>query len=310
MKLLKLKKQEFLYFVMLVFVFISTSALVISKKFNASVQLPSRQVAKLPSYFPDNPILGVNTGFPTISAQSVYVIDLGSGVPLYEKNPNARLLPASTTKIVTALVAMDVYTLDTVIKIPKAVRVEGQKIGLYEGMEMTVENLLKGLLIYSANDAAETLASAYPLGRSAFIDLMNAKAIKLSMTNSHFENPTGLDGSSQYSTAKDLVRATEVAMRNPVFSEIVGTKETVVTDVTGKNVYKIKNINKLLGEVDGVHGIKTGWTQNARENLVTYVERNNHKVLLAILGSSDRFGETKELIDWIFTNYNWEEVRI
>lgn len=310
MKLHKLNKLEFLYFVMAVFVFISTTALALNGKIDVPVQVSSRQAVKLTSYYPDNPVLGSDSSFPTLSAQGVYVIDLDSGVPLYEKNPDARLLPASTTKIITALVALDVYNLFEVIKIPKGVRVEGQKIGLYEGEEMDVYNLLRALLIYSANDSAEALARAYPLGREAFINLMNIKAMELSMNNTHFYNPTGFDGEYQYSTAKDLIRAVEVAMRDPVFAEIVGTKETTITDVSGKNKYKINNINKLLGEVDGVKGIKTGWTENARENLVTYVERNNHKVLIAILGSSDRFGETKELIDWIFTNYDWEKVEL
>ena len=128
------------------------------------------------------------------------------------------------------------------------------------------------------------------------------------MINSHFENPVGLDGIRQYSTAKDLVRASEVAMRNPEFAKIVGTKQVTVTDVTGKSIYNLRNINELLGSVPGVLGVKTGWTKNARENLVTYIERDGHRVIIAVLGSQDRFGETKELIDWIFTNYSWQEV--
>jgi D-alanyl-D-alanine carboxypeptidase (penicillin-binding protein 5/6) len=99
-------------------------------------------------------------------------------------------------------------------------------------------------------------------------------------------------------------------MKNPTFSKIVGTKQVTVTDVTGKSVYNLKNINELLGAVPGVLGIKTGWTENARENLVTYVKRDGHNVVIAVLGSQDRFGETKELIDWIFTNYQWQEVKL
>jgi D-alanyl-D-alanine carboxypeptidase len=139
---------------------------------------------------------------------------------------------------------------------------------------------------------------------------MNTKATELSMTNSYFENPVGLDGDRQVTTAKDLVRVSEVAMRNPIFSKIVGTKSITVTDVTGKSKYNLKNLNELLDSVDGVAGIKTGWTENARENLVTYVERDGHKIVIAVLGSQDRFGETKELINWIFENYNWEEVSV
>ena len=128
------------------------------------------------------------------------------------------------------------------------------------------------------------------------------------MINTHFDNPVGLDTDGQHTTARDLVRASEVAMRNSEFAKIVGTKSIFFTDVTGKSKYNLKNINELLGVVPGVLGIKTGWTENARENLVSYIERNGHKVIIAVLGSEDRFGETKNLIDWIFTNYQWQEV--
>lgn len=309
MKFPKLKNDQFMYLCILSFVFIATSALSISapKYVLPEIIIPPVRQARA---FPDNPVLGTSASYPVISAQGVMVVDLKSGVLLYEKNPNLRLLPASTTKIITALVALDIYNLDDVVKISSGVRVDGQKIGLYEGEEMTVENLLNALLIYSANDAAEALARAHPLGREAYIDLMNVKAMELGMTNSHFYNPAGLDGEMQYATAKDLARATEVALRIPVFARMVSTKETVITDVSQKNIYKIKNINKLLGEIPGVMGVKTGWTENARENLVTYVERDGKKIIITLLGSSDRFGETKELIDWIFENYKWEEVRI
>lgn len=182
-------------------------------------------------------------------------------------------------------------------------------MGLYVGEQMTFENLLNGLLVYSANDAAETLAQDFPGGYDAFINAMNAKAKDLNMTNSHFDNPVGLDAGDQYTTARDLVEASEVAMRNPEFAKIVGTESVVCTDVTGKSKYSLKNINELLGVVPGVAGIKTGWTENSKENLVTYINRNGHDVIIAVLGSEDRFGETKTLIDWIFTNYQWQEVK-
>jgi D-alanyl-D-alanine carboxypeptidase len=158
------------------------------------------------------------------------------------------------------------------------------------------------------------LAIDYPGGYDAFITAMNVKSKELSMESSHFENPVGLDNPDQITTARDLVRASEVAMRNPEFAKIVGTKSISITDVTGKVKYNLNNVNELLGVVPGVVGVKTGWTENARENLVTYIERDNqdgasHKVVIAVLGSEDRFGETKELIDWIFTNYQWQEVK-
>ena len=258
----------------------------------------------------------MSTSFPVLTAQGVLAVDMDSGVPLYEKNPDAPLLPASTTKIDTALVSLDTYKLDQVLVIPPGVNVDGQKMGLYPGEKMTFENLLYGLLVYSANDAAEALAKDYPClpagrpcGYDAFIAAMNAKAKDLSMNNSHFQNPIGLDDPTQQATARDLVRESEVAMRIPEFAKIVGTENVTVTDLSGRSVYNLKNVNELLGSVPGVMGVKTGWTEDARENLVTYVVRNNHRVMIALLGSQDRFGETKELIDWIFGNYNWQEVK-
>jgi D-alanyl-D-alanine carboxypeptidase len=302
-------KNHFLYLSILVFVFVSTSALAIS----GQVVIPNQPFVNLPvkpsGVFPPNPVLAVSSSFPILSAQGALAVDLDSGVNLYEKNPDAKLLPASTTKIITALVALNTYSLDQVVTVGR-INVVGQKMGLYQGEQITVENLFYGLLVYSANDAAEVLAQNFPGGYSAFVAAMNQKAIDLSMTNSHFDNPVGLDTDDQHSTARDLIRASEVAMRNPTFSKIVGTKQVTVTDVTGKSVYNLKNINELLGEIPGVLGIKTGWTENARENLVTYIEHDGHKVIIAVLGSQDRFGETRELIDWIFANYQWQEVKI
>ncbi len=130
------------------------------------------------------------------------------------------------------------------------------------------------------------------------------------MKHSRFANPVGLDDDGQRSTARDLVRASEVAMKIPEFAKIVGTKQIAIKDITGKTSHNLKNINELLEEVPGVLGVKTGWTENARENLVTYIERDNHKIMIAILGSQDRFGETKELITWIFAGYKWEDVSV
>lgn len=308
---------------MISFVFISTCALSLNKNnYLLNRVLETNSTKRVTKNLPQNPVLGADTSFPVISAQGAIAVDLDSGTPLYEKNPDLKLLPASTTKIVTALVALDTYSLDQVLTVPKGVNVDGQKMRLYAGQEMKVKDLLYGLLVYSANDAAMTLAMNYPTSSESgissydsFVDAMNNKAANLSMNNSHFENPVGLDGFTQATTARDLIRVSEVAMRNPTFSEIVGTRVATITDVSGKSTYHLENVNELLGEVPGVLGIKTGWTENARENLVTFVEQNgqdgaSHKVIIAILGSQDRFGETKELINWIFENYEWQDVKV
>lgn len=307
MKLFK-KKDHFLFLLILSFVFVASTALAIGG--SVSTILKSLPVLAQPEKsFPPLPVVNSNPQYPVLTAQGVLAVDLNSGVPLYQKNPDEPLLPASTTKIITALVSLDSYKLDDVLTIPKGVSVDGQKMGLFTGEQMTFENMLEGLLVYSANDAAETLANDYPGGYDAFVSAMNEKARELSMTNTHFDNPVGLDADNQRSTARDLVMASEVAMRNPEFAKIVGTENISITDVTGKNKYNLKNVNELLGNVPGVMGVKTGWTEEAQQNLVTYIIRNNHPVIIALLGSQDRFGETKTLVDWIFSNYTWQEVK-
>lgn len=303
------KKNSFLFLTMMVFVFVASSALAITGKIPTPKLLDNLNI-KSSKTFPPVPVLSAESSFPTLSAQGVIATDLDSGITLYEKNADAKLLPASTTKIVTALVSLDAYKPDQVLTVGKGASVDGQKMGLFVGEKMKFEDLLYGLLVYSANDAAVTLAQNYTGGYSAFVDAMNVKAKDLSMANSHFDNPAGLDTSIQRSTAKDLIRASEVAMRNSEFAKVVGTKNIIVKDETGKSSYNLRNVNELLGSVPGVLGVKTGWTENARENLVTYIERDNHKIMIAILGSQDRFGETKELIGWIFENYKWQEVKI
>jgi len=255
------------------------------------------------------PVLQQSNNFPLLSAQGVLAVDVDSGVVMYEKDAGKPLLPASTTKIVTALTAVDNYDLDEVITIADP-SIPGQKMGLVPGEQMTVRDLIRGMLIYSANDAAEVLADQYPDGREAFIERMNEKAQRLAMFDSFFVNPSGLEDIGHVSTAKDLTRAALIALQNPFLADIVQTKRTVVQSVDGKFVHDLENTNELLGEVDGVLGVKTGWTENARENLVTYIDRNNHKIIIGLLGSQDRFGETKELINWIFANYDWQHLEV
>lgn len=307
MKLLT-NKNYFLFLTMLVFVFVSSSAMAISGRTEIIDEFIGKPKTVAAKDFPPVPVLKNENSFPVLSAQGVLAVDLESGVSLYDKNSDKNLLPASTTKIVTALTALDYFKLDDVLTVPPST-VDGHRMGLIAGEKMSFKDLLYALLVYSANDAAETIAANYPGGQIAFVNAMNNKAEALHMNNSHFQNPIGLDWDTQVTTARDLVRASEVAMRNPVFAQVVSTQEVSMKDVSGKYSYNLKNINELLGSVPGVLGVKTGWTENARENLVTYLVRDNHKVMIAVLGSQDRFGETKELINWILANYEWQEVK-
>ena len=293
-----------MYFSMFAFVLISTTTLATFRlkedKVNEQVEVITTKI------YPPIPVIKDTASFPIISAQGALAVDLVTMMPLYEKNPDARLLPASTTKIITALVAMEEYDNDDVFLV-NGKNIEGQKMGLITGEKIDFSSLLDGLLIFSANDAAEVLAVNYPGGRDVFISEMNKKALDLGLNNTNFENPTGFDGGNHRTTSSDLIRVGIAAMEIPEFAQIVSQKEKVVTSVDGIHVHKLTNTNILLGQ-NGILGIKTGWTENARENLVTYLEKDGKKIMIALLGSQDRFGETQEIIDWVFDHYQWQDV--
>ncbi len=233
---------------------------------------------------------------PFVTAQGAYIVDLSSFTPVFEKNPDKHFFPASTTKIITALVAADVYKPDDVITISN-VAVEGQKMDLIDGEQITAENLLYGTLVHSGNDAAYALANFY--GYEAFVELMNIKAQKLGMKNSYFTNPAGLDNYRQKSTPFDLALAGRALIENPYLRKMVGTKEIIISDTHYSIFHKLTNVNKLLGEIQGLGGLKTGFTENAGENLVSFYRHGEHDYLIVVMNSEDRFVDTTTLVNWI-----------
>lgn len=241
---------------------------------------------------------------PQISAISAVITDVKSGQVLYEKNSQERLLPASTTKLMTALVALEKCSLDDVVTVT-TVENEPNVMGLETGDRLTVRALLNGLLIVSGNDAAFTLAYSCAESKASFIDEMNKKTIELGMKNTHFTNPAGYDSPAHFSTSSDLAKLGKIAVSNPIIAQIVSTKSTVVTDVTGNKVYYLENTNQLLKEVEGVEGIKTGQTEGSKEVLLTKTTRNGNTIITVVLGSEDRFSESKSLIEWAFKNHSW-----
>lgn len=241
---------------------------------------------------------------PQISAQSAVVIDAKTGEVFFGKNPNARLLPASTTKLMSALVALkncsqsDQVTVGLVEKEPNS-------MGISTGDVVTVESLLYGMLINSANDAAFVLSYSCAPSTEQFVAQMNQEAKNLNMKNTKFTNPAGFDDQQEYSSANDLAKLAKVAVTNPLIFKIVSTKSKVVTDVSGNKTYYLESVNKLLGEVDGVEGVKTGQTQGALQVLISQTTRNGNTIIAVVLGSQDRFLESKNLIEWAYTNFNW-----
>lgn len=240
-----------------------------------------------------------------VSAEGVVVLDIDSGVYLYKRNEEEVLSPASTTKILTALVVLDSFNLDDVVTVKSVVN-SGQRMGLVPGERITVENLLFGALIHSGNDAAWALADHYPGGTEAFVKAMNAKAHQLNLMKSTFTNPVGFDDPGHKMTPIDLARLGSVALGNKTIAKMVAIPQITVSDVTHTYFHPLTNVNQLLGKIPGVGGIKTGWTQEAGENLITLVEREGHRVIIVVLKSADRFADTTYLIDWIFSNYEWK----
>jgi len=244
---------------------------------------------------------------PQITSHAVVVMDMDSKVVLYQKNPDTMVLPASTTKIISALVTLENYLPSDILTVPNS-KFQGSDMGLVAGETITVEALLRGLLIVSANDAAETLAVNFPGGRHEFIKQMNEAAARLNLSNTYFTNPSGFDDFNHRSTARDMVRAADAAMKYPLFADIVKLKRDIVSSNDGQIVHRLESTNELLGQVEGVYGVKTGWTEDAQENLVTFYSKDGRNIMMALLGSQDRFGDTKRLIDWINNNYSWVSV--
>ena len=270
-----------------------------------SLEIPQNnsEVAGVQKY--NIPPVSKNLPVPQVFARAILVKDLNTETILYQKNPNISFPIASTTKIMTALVATEYYKQGTVLTVSNSADISGSKVGLTKGENLTFRSLLYGMLLNSGNDAAFTLAENYPGGVLGFVSAMNKKVLRMGLASTHFDNPAGFDSPNHFSSAADLSKITEEAFKNYQLARIFATKKTDIISLDKKYTHQLLNLNKLLSEVNGVLGVKTGTTAGAKENLVTVVERDKHRILLVILGSDDRFGETTKLIEWAYQNFQW-----
>ena len=236
-----------------------------------------------------------------VSAKAYAMVDGASGRLICGQNTDTKLPMASTTKIMTALIACESGELDKSFCVsPEAIRVEGSSMGLLPNEHITLRELVYGLLLESGNDAANAIA--YDLGGSiqGFAAMMNKKAAQLGLHNTHFENPSGLDATGHYTTALDLARLGADAMKNPDFAKIAGTKSIRISYNGTKNGRCLYNHNRLLASVDGVNGIKTGFTKKSGRCLVTSAERNGVSLVIATLDAPDDWNDHKQLFDYGF----------
>lgn len=237
---------------------------------------------------------------PEISARAALVYDLATGETLFEKSSSEKLPIASLTKIMTAVIALENNKEDDRYVVSKQDLMGENSMGLTEGEVLTLEELLYGLMLVSGNDAAEVLARNYSFRREDFIKAMNDKAKSLGLRNTQFTNPTGLEGDGeQYSTAYDLFVITNYAVSNfPLFQKVVSTFQYTIPYTQGHKALYLENDTNLLTSYPGVKGVKTGYTPEAGLCLVTYLEYEGHRIIGVLLGSDDRRGEMKELLDY------------
>jgi len=254
------------------------------------------------------PVLNSNIPKPVISAKSALIYDTRSSRYLFEENTKEKLPIASLTKILTAVVVLESMDQADIVSIPiEAIKVDGEKQDLFLGEKLSVENLLKLMLIQSSNDAAYALAYHAKQKGIDFVAAMNQKARLLGMDNSLFLNPAGLNDDA-YSTVEDLVKLIDYSLNYDEIWNISAEKNIIVESSDKKIVHYSVSTNQLLGVLPDILGGKTGYTDGALECLILIIRLPDYpsKIVSVVLGSHDRFGDTKKLIDWTRQAYQWK----
>ncbi len=241
---------------------------------------------------------------PAVYAKGAILMNGRTGEVYFERNADARLPMASTTKIMTALVAAERLPLDTVITVDRAaVGVEGSSVYLYAGETLTLEALLYALLLESANDAAVAIAYGVAGGVSEFAELMNEKARALGLTDTHFENPHGLDAEEHYTTARDLARIASAALAVDALRTIVSTYKRTIPQENTDGVRLLVNHNRLLRSYEGCIGVKTGYTRKSGRCLVSAADRAGLLLVAVTLSSQNDWREHAEMLDFGYSMY-------
>jgi len=242
---------------------------------------------------------------PAIKARAALLLDLDSGTTLFARDSHGRFPPASLTKVVTVLTALDLLGLDQVVTVPASINQlpwDSTRMGLRAGERPTVRELMYGLLLNSGNDAAITLSEA-AMPRAAFVAWMNAKAAALGMSESHFVNPIGLDDPGLYTSAADLAKAA-IALRSrfPEVAAMAAVPSITLPASAAHHALKLYNLNELIRTYPGATGLKTGWTGRAGGCLIATATRDGRHLLVVVLGSPRIFEEAATLLDYGFAS--------
>lgn len=243
---------------------------------------------------------------PQLTAQGAAVLNTSAHVFLYTKNAGVRFSPASTTKMITALTALDYFKPTDILTVQRNY-VEGSGLQLKKGERFRFIDLLYAMFLPSANDAAYTIADNYPGGITAFVAKMNEKVASFNLEDTHYNDPAGLDDDNDYTTPHDLAIIGSMVMQQPLLTKIVDTQVARIISLGGI-AYPLQNLNKLLG-FDGVNGIKTGTTDEAGEVLVTSDRQGEHHYILVVMKSDDRFGDTEKLLHLLTHNITYLSIQ-
>lgn len=282
---------------------LSVGTLALLVLWGVTVSLPSMASAQKERISPSqaHPMVTDERALPwrKIPAHSILLKELNSGRVLYEHDSGKRLSPASLTKIMSALVILEQGRLDDQVTVSKnAARAHKTHLRLKPGQVFRLEDLLKAMLIVSANDAC--LAAVEHVGgdEGQFVTLMNTKAAVLGLADTHFSNACGFDGPDHYSTAEDLAQLSLTALQQPIFRQLVREEHSIIVPVNGYRPYVLHNTNRLLGRIPGVEGVKTGFTSKAGRCLIAKVSQDGSDLLLVILNSKRRWDTAKNLINF------------
>lgn len=239
-----------------------------------------------------------------LSAQSAILIEVETGTVILQKEADLRLPMASTTKIMTALVALDKMPIDTMIEVsPLAVGVEGSSVYLFAGEQLTLEELLYAMLLESANDAATAIAIAVGGSVDGFAELMNQKAAEMGLVNTHFQNPHGLDDTEHYTTARELALIAAEMLRDPALANIISTRQKTIPHSENDGIRLLINHNKLLRSYDGCIGVKTGYTKKSGRCLVSAAERDGITLVAVTLNAPNDWKDHTLMLDYGFDAY-------
>lgn len=254
------------------------------------------------------PIL-INSGsVPLVTSKSYIVADIKNSKILTQYNSSEKLPPASTAKLMTALIALDIYKIDEILEVPEiCTMIESTKIYLPAKSRFSVKDLIYSMLIGSAGDSACVLSTG-KLPYENFVSLMNRKASLIGLLDSHFSNPIGLDddGGQNYSTVQDLFTLAKTVMRNQTILDAVKTPMYEIKSQDSLFSTKVFSTNKLLWEVPNTLGIKTGTTESAGEVFIYNYADTEKNLIIVVMGSTDRFSDTRKLLSWAFNSYSWK----